>query len=200
MSRRRKPNGVRSRTRNRPKNSRGEPASRAAARTGQPSNALTHTSSAPRAARLYARHASSGRIIQRRSHDRPLETRRAGQSDLSNESGSAFSTFEPGQGSVRNPLRPDGFARLEPGRDRLHQTQRLLDLVRHQSGWQVLFRESTMKMRLLGAAALVVACSLAHAAGFSLMSPEIKSGGTMPKSFEFNGFGCSGENKSPTLK
>ena len=53
---------------------------------------------------------------------------------------------------------------------------------------------------VLSAAALFAISSLAQAAGFSLMSLEIKSGGTMPKSFEFNGFGCSGENKSPALK
>src|SRR5262252_7381980 len=57
-----------------------------------------------------------------------------------------------------------------------------------------------MRKRVVLAAALLACSSLAHAAGFALMSPEIKSGGTMPKSFEFNGFGCSGENKSPTLK
>jgi len=46
---------------------------------------------------------------------------------------------------------------------------------------------------VLSAAALFAISSLAQAAGFSLMSLEIKSGGTMPKSFEFNGFGCSGK-------
>lgn len=56
-----------------------------------------------------------------------------------------------------------------------------------------------MKRSLVGSA-LFAACTLAHAAGFSLTSPEIKAGATMPKSFEFNGFGCSGENKSPVLK
>ena len=39
-----------------------------------------------------------------------------------------------------------------------------------------------------------------YAADFKLSSPEIKPGSTMAKSFEFNGFGCSGENKSPALK
>jgi Raf kinase inhibitor-like YbhB/YbcL family protein len=57
-----------------------------------------------------------------------------------------------------------------------------------------------MRKRIMLASALLACSSLAHAAGFSLMSPEIKAGGTLPKSFEFNGFGCSGENKSPTLK
>jgi Raf kinase inhibitor-like YbhB/YbcL family protein len=41
---------------------------------------------------------------------------------------------------------------------------------------------------------------LAHAAPFTLSSPELKPNAMMPKSFEFNGFGCSGENKSPALK
>ena len=57
-----------------------------------------------------------------------------------------------------------------------------------------------MKMRWWFASTLLVAGTAAHAAGFTLTSPEIKAGGTMPKSFEFNGFGCSGENKSPVLK
>jgi Raf kinase inhibitor-like YbhB/YbcL family protein len=35
---------------------------------------------------------------------------------------------------------------------------------------------------------------------FALSSPEIQAGGMIPASFEFNGFGCSGENKSPALK
>jgi Raf kinase inhibitor-like YbhB/YbcL family protein len=51
---------------------------------------------------------------------------------------------------------------------------------------------------LLGAAVFTVLP--AQAAGFSLSSPEIKADGTIPKSFEFNGFGCGGENKSPALK
>jgi Raf kinase inhibitor-like YbhB/YbcL family protein len=49
-------------------------------------------------------------------------------------------------------------------------------------------------------AALIGATSVAHAAaGFTLTSPDIKPGGTIPQRFEFNGFGCSGENKSPAL-
>ncbi|HCY17475.1 MAG: phosphatidylethanolamine-binding protein [Curvibacter sp. GWA2_64_110] len=35
---------------------------------------------------------------------------------------------------------------------------------------------------------------------FALSSPEIQAGGMIPASFEFNGFGCSGENKSPVLQ
>jgi hypothetical protein len=38
-----------------------------------------------------------------------------------------------------------------------------------------------------------------HAGEFKLSSPDIKAGGTIPASFEFNGFGCTGENKSPVL-
>jgi len=51
---------------------------------------------------------------------------------------------------------------------------------------------------LLGAVILTTAA--AHAASFKLSSPEIKAGGMIPKSFEFNGFGCAGDNKSPALK
>ncbi len=50
------------------------------------------------------------------------------------------------------------------------------------------------------AAALLGAAGIANAAGFTLTSPDIKAGGTIDKKFEFNGFGCSGENKSPALK
>ncbi|HSV50928.1 MAG TPA: YbhB/YbcL family Raf kinase inhibitor-like protein [Burkholderiaceae bacterium] len=54
--------------------------------------------------------------------------------------------------------------------------------------------------RTLLAAALLGAASLAQAAGFALTSPDLKAGGMIPKRFEFNGFGCAGENKSPALK
>ena len=53
---------------------------------------------------------------------------------------------------------------------------------------------------LLTVAALVGFSTLTYASDFKLMSPEIKAGSTMAKSFEYNGFGCSGENKSPALK
>ena len=56
-----------------------------------------------------------------------------------------------------------------------------------------------MKRTLL-AVCLCGAVSLVHAGGFKLASPEIKANGVIPKSFEFNGFGCAGENKSPALK
>jgi Raf kinase inhibitor-like YbhB/YbcL family protein len=55
-----------------------------------------------------------------------------------------------------------------------------------------------MKSTLL-AAALISASTLLQAAGFQLSSPDIKAGGMIDKKFEFNGFGCSGENKSPAL-
>ena len=35
---------------------------------------------------------------------------------------------------------------------------------------------------------------------FTLSSPDLKPDALMPKSFEFNGFGCSGDNKSPALR
>ena len=50
------------------------------------------------------------------------------------------------------------------------------------------------------AAAVLGAATLAQGAGFTLSSPDIKAGGTIAQRFEFNGFGCSGENKSPALK
>ena len=49
--------------------------------------------------------------------------------------------------------------------------------------------------RILLTAALIGGVSLAHAASFTLTSPDIKSGGTIDKKFELNGFGCAGENK-----
>ncbi len=36
--------------------------------------------------------------------------------------------------------------------------------------------------------------------GFTLTSPDLKPDAMMPRSFEFNGFGCSGDNKSPVLR
>jgi Raf kinase inhibitor-like YbhB/YbcL family protein len=54
--------------------------------------------------------------------------------------------------------------------------------------------------RILFTVALASLSSLTYAAGFTLSSPEIKANSMIPKSFEFNGFGCSGENKSPALK
>lgn len=54
--------------------------------------------------------------------------------------------------------------------------------------------------RILPAIALLGAVSLVHAADLTLSSPEIKANGIFPKKFEYNGFGCSGDNKSPALK
>ena len=48
---------------------------------------------------------------------------------------------------------------------------------------------------LLGAGSL----ASAHAAGFSLSSPDIKPGAMLTNAQVFNGFGCSGDNKSPAL-
>ena len=54
--------------------------------------------------------------------------------------------------------------------------------------------------RILFAVALAGLSTLTYASGFKLSSPEIKANLMIPKRFEFNGFGCSGENKSPALK
>lgn len=56
-----------------------------------------------------------------------------------------------------------------------------------------------MKHTIL-ACAFIGASSLVHAAGFQLSSPDIKAGGLIDQRFEFNSFGCSGENKSPALR
>ncbi len=49
------------------------------------------------------------------------------------------------------------------------------------------------------AVALYGAAALAQAASFTLSSPDIKPGASIDPKFEFNGFGCAGENKSPAL-
>jgi Raf kinase inhibitor-like YbhB/YbcL family protein len=54
--------------------------------------------------------------------------------------------------------------------------------------------------KIILAIALAALSTLTYAADFKLSSPEIKANSMMPRSFEFNGFGCSGENKSPALK
>jgi Raf kinase inhibitor-like YbhB/YbcL family protein len=54
--------------------------------------------------------------------------------------------------------------------------------------------------RILPGATLLGAIPSAPAAGFTLTSPDIKADALIPQSFEFNGFGCSGENKSPVLR
>jgi len=52
----------------------------------------------------------------------------------------------------------------------------------------------------LFATVLISLSTLTYAAGFQLSSPDIKAGSLMDKKFEFDGFGCSGENKSPMLR
>lgn len=54
--------------------------------------------------------------------------------------------------------------------------------------------------RILFALLIASIPALASAGGFKLSSPDLKPGKMMPQSFEFNGFGCSGDNKSPALK
>ena len=53
---------------------------------------------------------------------------------------------------------------------------------------------------VLIATALISLSSLTTAAGFQLSSPDIKAGSSIDRKFEFDGFGCSGENKSPVLQ
>jgi len=59
-------------------------------------------------------------------------------------------------------------------------------------------KKLTLRLAVLAGTTLLAAA--AQADGFKLSSPDIKAGGTIAKNFEFNGFGCSGENKSPVLK
>lgn len=54
--------------------------------------------------------------------------------------------------------------------------------------------------KLLLAAALAATSTFTVATDFELSSPDIKPGSMIDKRFEFNGFGCSGENKSPVLQ
>ena len=56
-----------------------------------------------------------------------------------------------------------------------------------------------MKKTLI-ATALLGSAAMAQAAGFNLSSPDIKPGSTIANAHVFNGFGCSGDNKSPALK
>ena len=48
--------------------------------------------------------------------------------------------------------------------------------------------------------ALACLSAWSYADGFTLISPDIKANGKIPKRFEYNGFGCSGENRSPALQ
>lgn len=60
-----------------------------------------------------------------------------------------------------------------------------------------------MNKPLLSVAFALALCStapLALASGFTLTSPDVKADAMMDKKFEFNGFGCAGENKSPALQ
>lgn len=49
-------------------------------------------------------------------------------------------------------------------------------------------------------AAVLAAAGLVQAAEFTLVSPEIKADAVIPKRFEFKGFGCAGDNKSPVVR
>lgn len=51
----------------------------------------------------------------------------------------------------------------------------------------------------LSALSLAAVTVPVQAADFTLSSPEIKPGGALSEKFEFNGFGCAGQNISPAL-
>ena len=52
----------------------------------------------------------------------------------------------------------------------------------------------------LALAASTLATPAAHAQAFTLTSPDFAEGSTLPQRFEFNGFGCAGDNQSPALR
>lgn len=57
-----------------------------------------------------------------------------------------------------------------------------------------------MQRNIVLTAALIGASALVQAAGFELASPDIEADGLIAQRFEFNGFGCTGENRSPALQ
>jgi Raf kinase inhibitor-like YbhB/YbcL family protein len=61
-------------------------------------------------------------------------------------------------------------------------------------------QEFPMMRKYLLAAALAGASTFVQATGFELSSFHIKPNSMIEKRFEFDGFGCSGENKSPALQ
>ena len=52
---------------------------------------------------------------------------------------------------------------------------------------------------VLSSLAFMALATVSHAEPFTLSSPDIKADSVIDKRFEFNGFGCSGENMSPAL-
>jgi Raf kinase inhibitor-like YbhB/YbcL family protein len=61
-------------------------------------------------------------------------------------------------------------------------------------------QEFPMMRKYLLAAAFAGASTFVQATGFELSSSDIKPNSMIEKRFEFDGFGCSGENKSPALQ
>ncbi|WP_428504146.1 YbhB/YbcL family Raf kinase inhibitor-like protein [Roseateles sp.] len=58
---------------------------------------------------------------------------------------------------------------------------------------------SQPRFRLLIATALLATTGLSQAGSFQLRSPDIPANSHIAQRFEFQGFGCSGENQSPAL-
>lgn len=57
-----------------------------------------------------------------------------------------------------------------------------------------------LRARLCAAIASTAFATAAHAQGFVLASPDIAADSTVARHFEFNGFGCAGDNQSPALR
>jgi Raf kinase inhibitor-like YbhB/YbcL family protein len=60
--------------------------------------------------------------------------------------------------------------------------------------------EFIMNRSILVASLLAALSTTLQASDFSLRSPEFEDGATLDARFEFSGFGCSGENRSPALQ
>jgi Raf kinase inhibitor-like YbhB/YbcL family protein len=57
----------------------------------------------------------------------------------------------------------------------------------------------SMRKYLFGLFALLMTLAQAHAADFVVSSKDIDPAGALPQTFVYQGFGCSGDNRSPEL-
>lgn len=57
-----------------------------------------------------------------------------------------------------------------------------------------------MKLASIVIAGLSLAATALPTLAFDLSSPDVKAGGSIPQTFAFNNFGCTGNNISPALK
>ncbi len=57
-----------------------------------------------------------------------------------------------------------------------------------------------MQNKLLSLTLFSILSLSAHAENFTLTSPDIKPGSSLSNKYVFNGFGCTGDNKSPAFR